>query len=35
MLLDKTITHADLEGFSEEAKSEILRILKFREKDYN
>lgn len=35
MLLDKTITHANLEGFSEEAKSEILRILKFREKDYN
>lgn len=35
MLLDKTITLADLEDFSAEAKSEILRILKFREQDYN
>ncbi len=33
MLLDKTITQADLEDFSEEAKTEILRILKFREND--
>jgi len=33
MLLDKTITQADLEDFSEGAKTEILRILKFREND--
>jgi len=33
LLLDKTITLVDLEGFSEEAKTEILRILKFREAD--
>ncbi len=31
MLMDKTITTADLEDFSEEAKSEILRSLKIWE----
>ncbi|RLJ73598.1 hypothetical protein [Pedobacter alluvionis] len=31
MLVDKTITTADLEDFSEEAKSEISKSLKFRE----
>jgi hypothetical protein len=31
MLVDKTITTTDLEDFSEEAKSEISRSLKFRE----
>ncbi|WP_025141612.1 hypothetical protein [Pedobacter jeongneungensis] len=31
LLIDKIITTADLEGFSEEAKSEILKSLKFRE----
>lgn len=31
MLVDKTITTADLGDFSEEAKSEILKSLKFRE----
>lgn len=33
MLLDKTITESDLEGFSEEAKSGILMVLKFRQQD--
>ena len=33
MLLDKTITESDLEDFSEEAKSGILRGLKFRQQD--
>ena len=33
MLLDKTIILSDLEDFSEEAKSEILRALKFRQQD--
>ena len=33
MLLDKTILLSDLEDFSEEAKSEILRALKFRQQD--
>ncbi|MDQ0636817.1 hypothetical protein QF042_000382 [Pedobacter sp. W3I1] len=33
MLLDQTLTQSDLEDFSEEAKSEILRILKFRQED--
>ncbi|WP_316827467.1 hypothetical protein [Pedobacter miscanthi] len=31
LLTDKTITTADLEDFSEEAKSEVLKSLKFRE----
>ncbi|MBE5317796.1 hypothetical protein IM793_01395 [Pedobacter sp. MR2016-19] len=31
MLVDKTITTADLEDFSEEAKGEISKSLKFRE----
>jgi len=31
LLIDKIITTADLEDFSEEAKSEILKSLKFRE----
>ena len=31
MLVDKTITTTDLEDFSEEAKSEISKSLKFRE----
>ena len=33
MLLDKTILLSDLEDFSEEAKSEILRALKFRQQN--
>ncbi|WP_036669026.1 hypothetical protein, partial [Pedobacter borealis] len=33
MLVDKIITPADLEDFSEEAKSEISRGLKFREEN--
>ncbi|MGN8059004.1 hypothetical protein ACTJKN_22135 [Pedobacter sp. 22163] len=33
MLLDKTIILSDLEDFSEEAKSEILRALKFRQQN--
>ena len=33
ILLDKTITESDLEDFSEEAKSGILRGLKFRQQD--
>jgi len=33
MLLDKTITESDLEDFSEEAKTGILRGLKFRQQD--
>jgi hypothetical protein len=33
MLLDKTIMQSDLEDFSEEAKSEILKSLKFRQEN--
>jgi hypothetical protein len=33
MLLEKTIILSDLEDFSEEAKSEILRALKFRQQN--
>jgi hypothetical protein len=33
LLVDKIITTADLEDFSEEAKNEISRGLKFREED--
>jgi len=33
MLLDKTITQSELEDFSEEAKSQIFRALKFRQED--
>lgn len=33
MLLDKTITKSDLEPFSEEAKSKIIRALELRHND--